>query len=198
MNSSRYPKGHHAQHREVFKQHECVDILKRYQPETPFLRLLVDEISEPADPPFIVLRHMDSDVLSESNKKRLSRPEIKQVAQSVLEALHVKLDSILVNYGSILRHVFPLIRQALSLLFGGDYHLFNPKVEGIGLEDDVQELTVLKRMHKFFGPYPGFYRKFNDPGTMTIIYFINSQEPPAKPFARAGPRISLWSTRSLS
>jgi serine/threonine protein kinase len=65
------------------------DILKRYQSETPFLRPLVDEITKPADPPSIVLRYLDSDVLTESNKKRLSRPEIKQVARCVLEALSV-------------------------------------------------------------------------------------------------------------
>jgi hypothetical protein len=65
------------------------DVLKRYQSETPFLRPLVDEIREPADPPSIVLRYLDSDVLTESNKKRLSRPEIKQVARCALEALRV-------------------------------------------------------------------------------------------------------------
>lgn len=53
------------------------DVLQRYQSETPFLRPLVDDIHDPADPPSIVLRHLDSDVLTESNKKRLSRPEIK-------------------------------------------------------------------------------------------------------------------------
>jgi serine/threonine protein kinase len=42
-------------------------------------------------------------------------------------------------------------------------------------------------MHRFFGPYPPSYSDFNDPGTMTIINFINNQEPPAKPFARVGP-----------
>ncbi len=65
------------------------DILRRYQSETPFLRPLVDEIGEPADPPSIVIRYLDSDVLAESNKKRLSRPEIKQVARCVLEVLRV-------------------------------------------------------------------------------------------------------------
>lgn len=66
-----------------------VDVLQRYQSQTPFLRPLLGEIREPADPPSIVLRHLDSDVPAESNKKRLSRPEIKQVARCVLEALRV-------------------------------------------------------------------------------------------------------------
>ncbi|KLU81012.1 hypothetical protein MAPG_00107 [Magnaporthiopsis poae ATCC 64411] len=95
------------------------DVLRRHQSQTPFLRPLVNEICEPADPPSIVLRHLDSDALTESNRKRLSRPEIKQVTRSVLEALRgctetawftqlnsshlfpdVKLDNIFVNHGN--------------------------------------------------------------------------------------------------
>ncbi|GJD04366.1 kinase [Colletotrichum higginsianum] len=86
------------------------NVLRRYQSRTPFLRPLVDEIQESADPSSIVLRYLDSDMLAESNKKRLSRPEIKQVARCVLEALQVlhddgmvhtdmKLDNIFVNHG---------------------------------------------------------------------------------------------------
>jgi len=65
------------------------EILKRYQSKTPFLRPIIDEIQEPADPPSIVLRHLDSELLTESKKKRLTRPEIKQVARCILEALRV-------------------------------------------------------------------------------------------------------------
>jgi RIO-like serine/threonine protein kinase len=83
------------------------DILKRYQAETPFLRPLVDEIHEPADPPSIVLRYLDSDVLTESNKKRLSRPEIKQVARCVLEALRVLHRDGLVHTGGTLSRLHP-------------------------------------------------------------------------------------------
>ena len=86
------------------------DILKRSQSRTRFLRPLIDEIHDPADPRSIVLRYLDSDVLTESNKKRLSRPEIKQAARCILEVLHlmhkdgmvhtdVKLDNVFVNYG---------------------------------------------------------------------------------------------------
>ncbi|KAI1161900.1 serine/threonine protein kinase [Nemania serpens] len=85
-------------------------ILKRYQSKSSFIRPLIDEIQQPADPPSIVLRHLDSELLTESKNKRLTRPEIKQVAKCVLEALRilhedglvhtdVKLDNIFVNYG---------------------------------------------------------------------------------------------------
>ncbi|KAK5652215.1 hypothetical protein OQA88_10712 [Cercophora sp. LCS_1] len=77
--------------------------------ETPFLRPLVDNINDPANPPSIVLHYLDGNILTESNKKRLPRPEIKQVAQYVLEVLRllhkdniahtdIKLDNIFVNY----------------------------------------------------------------------------------------------------
>lgn len=76
------------------------DILKRYQAQTPVLRPLLDEIIEPSDPPSIVLKHPDSDLLTESNLKRLSRPEIKQVAKCVLQALDVLHRDGLVHTGT--------------------------------------------------------------------------------------------------
>ncbi|OLN95709.1 Serine/threonine-protein kinase cst-1 [Colletotrichum chlorophyti] len=86
------------------------DILRRYQSKTPFLHPLIDEVQEPADPPSIILRHLDSELLTKSKKKRLTRSEIKDVARRTLKALlildkdgmvhtEVKLDKIFVNYG---------------------------------------------------------------------------------------------------
>ncbi|KAK3899873.1 kinase-like domain-containing protein [Staphylotrichum tortipilum] len=199
--------------------------------EMQSLRPLVDEIRSPADRPAIVLRYLDSDLLTESNKKRLSRPEIKHVARCVREALRVlhrdgmvhtdiKLDNIFINRGrgaqrlfevqlgdcgGVVSHASPFARNGhvigaaftrspeatlqlpwttatdvwsfgtalLSLLLGGGYHLFNPAIEGVSPDSDA--------------PYPASYSTFNDPDTTTIIDFINSQDPPAKPFACAGP-----------
>jgi serine/threonine protein kinase len=90
------------------------EVLKRYQSETPFLRPLVDEEGEPADPPSIVLRYLDSDVLTESNKKRLSRPEIKQVARCVLEALRVLHRDGMVHTGGQTDSSRPLRRRLLN------------------------------------------------------------------------------------
>ncbi|WQF82180.1 Putative protein kinase [Colletotrichum destructivum] len=185
-------------------------------------------------------------MLAESNKKRLSRPEIKQIARCVLEALQVlhddwmvhtdiKLDSIFVNHGQgdqrfsdiqlgdcggvVTQHstfareghligtgltrspeatlqlpwgtatdIWSFGNAILSLLFSGGYHLFNPRIVGVNPGHDDYELTVLKRMHRFFGPYPQSYDDFNDPDTIAIINFINHLEPPGKPFARVTPR----------
>ncbi|KAI1881863.1 hypothetical protein JX265_000689 [Neoarthrinium moseri] len=87
-----------------------VAVLKRYQSESPLFRPLIDEIVEPNDPPSILLAYRDSDLLEESNRKRLSRLEIKQVARKVLSALRIlhrdgmvhtdiKLDNIFVDFG---------------------------------------------------------------------------------------------------
>lgn len=221
-------------------------ILKRYQPKTRFIRPLVDEIHDPADPPSIVLRYLDSDVLTESNKKRLSRPEIKQVARCVLEVLEllhkdgmvhadIKLDNIFVNHGQgdqrfsdiqlgdyggvipqdsefakrgqLIGAAFTRSPEAslqlpwgtptdiwsfgtaiLTLVFGGNYHIFNPTVENIEPGNIHYEATVLKRMHRFFGPFPKSIEDFKNEDATTIINFFNAEGPPLKPFHRVGPR----------
>ncbi|KAK1983370.1 hypothetical protein LZ30DRAFT_816902 [Colletotrichum cereale] len=88
-----------------------VSILRKYQATSPLFRPLEDEIVNPADPPSIILKYLDSDLRAESNRQRLSRSDIKKVAKSVLEALRIlhrdgmvhtvdiKLDNIFVNLG---------------------------------------------------------------------------------------------------
>lgn len=65
------------------------DVLKRFQTRTNTLRPLIDEIEDPIDPPAIVLQHLDDDLLKAAAKHRLTRPEIKRVAKTILEALKV-------------------------------------------------------------------------------------------------------------
>lgn len=74
----------------------------------------------------------------------------------------------------------------MSLLHGGDYHLFNPGIEGFRPEDDDYNYTVLKRMYKFFGPYPASFKDFEtaNPDIMTILDHFNKSGPPEKPFHR--------------
>ncbi|KAJ9318540.1 hypothetical protein DTO271D3_1202 [Paecilomyces variotii] len=62
------------------------DVLKRFQSRTPFIRPLLDEI---ADPPAIVLKHLDDHLLNASISKRLTSQEIRYVARGILEALKV-------------------------------------------------------------------------------------------------------------
>jgi len=71
--------------------------------------------------------------------------------------------------------------QVLSLLYGGDYHLFNPRIDGVKSDDEGYEVIVLRRMYKFFGPFPESYGDF-DTDTITIVNILNHEGPPAKPF----------------
>lgn len=73
---------HHA------RIHNERDVLLQFQDKAP-LRRLLDEILEPLEPPGIVLKHMDSDLLEASQKQTFNRAEIKYVAKIVLEALAV-------------------------------------------------------------------------------------------------------------
>jgi hypothetical protein len=62
------------------------DALQRYQTRTP-IRPLLDEIFEPAKPCGIVLQYLDADALAASSKKKLTKPEIKEVAKMVSTGL---------------------------------------------------------------------------------------------------------------
>ncbi len=75
------------------------NILKRYQSKSSFIRPLIDEIQQPADPPSIILKQLDSELITESKNKRLTRPEIKQVAKCILEALQILHKDSLVHTG---------------------------------------------------------------------------------------------------
>ena len=52
--------------------------------EHPCIRQMIDTSQ---DPPSLVLRHLDDDLLSTSNAKKLAEPDIKFVARKILEAL---------------------------------------------------------------------------------------------------------------
>lgn len=82
-----------------FRLHNERDVLNRFQSRTPFIRPFIDEIVEPADPPAIVLKHLDDHLLNASVSKRLTNQEIKYVARRILEALKVLHDNNFVHTG---------------------------------------------------------------------------------------------------
>lgn len=69
-------------------------------------------------------------------------------------------------------------------MYGGNYHLFNPAIEGYRPGGDDYEITSLKRMYKFFGPFPASFKDFekDNPDLMTVLNFFNDSGPPEKPF----------------
>ena len=76
-------------------------VLKRFWGRTSSLRPLVDEIRDPIDPPALVLRHLDDDLMRASASQRLTRSEIKYVAKTVLEALRVLHEDHYVHTGML-------------------------------------------------------------------------------------------------
>lgn len=64
----------------------------------PGIRQLLDETQ---DPPSLVLKHLDENLLSASNSKRLEKTEIKIVAKRILEALQVFHEDGYVHTGMI-------------------------------------------------------------------------------------------------
>lgn len=60
---------------------------------------MVDEIEDPSDPPAIVLKHLDDDVLHASSTRRFTTTEIKYIAKKVLQALEVLYEDGFVHTG---------------------------------------------------------------------------------------------------
>jgi serine/threonine protein kinase len=89
--------------------------LLKFQDRAP-LRRLVDTIEEPLDPPAIVLKYLDDDLLNVKVIKKLSRPEIKHVAKTALSALNVLHSENYVHTGSTPGTVRKAIRMLIIKL----------------------------------------------------------------------------------
>lgn len=77
----------------------------------------------------------------------------------------------------------------ISLVYGGDYHIFNPANEDVGIDDDdIYAFTIMKRMYIVFGPFPPTYQNFADknPNLLAVINIIHEYGP-EKLFHRISP-----------
>ncbi|KAI1746927.1 STE/STE20 protein kinase [Xylaria castorea] len=82
------------------------DVLKRFQSRSPYLRPMIDEIQDPAEPTTIVLRHLETDLLEASIQQHLNRKEIKYVSRRVLEALSILHEDSYVHTDIKLNNIF--------------------------------------------------------------------------------------------
>lgn len=87
------------------------DVLKLFAPRSTFIRPLLDEVIEPAEPPTIVLSHLDSTLLEASIEKKLNRTELKHVSRGVLEALSVMHSEGYVHAGKLAPMQLPMINN---------------------------------------------------------------------------------------
>ncbi|KAK3900194.1 kinase-like domain-containing protein [Staphylotrichum tortipilum] len=163
------------------------DVLERFTGQSRYIRLLVDEIVEPAEEVTIVLRHLNSTVLRASISKTLTRTELKYVSRQIPGALRVvhgrvenrSSDVQLADFGGTLpvdhqharegaavgaaiwrspesllgmlwgveRDIWSFGTLLISLIYGGDFNIFDPP----------GEFHVLRRQFQFFGPPPPKY-----------------------------------------
>lgn len=74
--------------------------------------------------------------------------------------------------------------KIISLIYGGDYHMFNPANEDVALDDELYPFVTLRRMYRVFGPFPQTFEDFagENPNLLTIINVLHEYGPPEKPF----------------
>ncbi|KAK2782624.1 hypothetical protein FQN52_000834 [Onygenales sp. PD_12] len=76
----------------------------------------------------------------------------------------------------------------ISLIYGGDFNLFDPTTVPYGHEE--YNLEVLKRQFQYFGPWPGKYEEVANPETVQAIQWIMQEIPKSKttPFSMIAER----------
>lgn len=64
--------------------------------------------------------------------------------------------------------------QLISLLWGGNWHIFKPDVHA---DHEHYELKILMKHHQFFGPFPLSYREIADEDTLKILAYVMKGVP---------------------
>ncbi|KAB8349418.1 hypothetical protein FH972_023445 [Carpinus fangiana] len=153
------------------------------------VRQLIDQVS---DPPALILEHLDSNLLEESNKSTLTRPEIKTVAQTALQALVALHDAGYVHTEAMLNlkwgtatDIWSLgttCRKLISLIWGRGWHIFKPEVP---FDDETYSMRIFMRHDKYFGPFPLSYLDIADEESLGILAGITKACDRRAPFAMA-------------
>jgi hypothetical protein len=77
--------------------------------------------------------------------------------------------------------------KMISLIYGGDFHLFRPSV---GRDEEEYVMEIVKQKYRYFGPFPLKFQEIApEPALLSIIWLLN-EIPPEKllPFARTTVR----------
>lgn len=76
-------------------------------------------------------------------------------------------------------------KQLISLLWGHHWHIFKP--DHFDPQDDIFLCEVIKRMYRFFGPFPRSYETLCDAERLEVITLIANTTPKLTPFRMTGP-----------
>ncbi|KAE8335810.1 hypothetical protein BDV24DRAFT_155723 [Aspergillus arachidicola] len=178
------------------------DVLNLFQSRTPFIRPLIDEIVEPSDPPAIVLKYLDDNILNAFVSKILEALKLlydnnfvhtgKDIRFTNVQLADcgntVPADSVYAKDGDLIGG--PIWRSPesfgallITLLYGDNFFLFKPDVLA---DHDKYESKILQRQCQFFGPFPLTYREICPQETLKILAYIMKSIPPEKekPFSR--------------
>ncbi|OCK73489.1 kinase-like protein [Lepidopterella palustris CBS 459.81] len=150
------------------------DVLKRFQARAPSLRPLVDKIEDPSNPPALILKYLDNDVLHALTAKKLTCPEVKYVIRNVLEALKVihkdsyiytdiKPDNVLVNY----RRGGTRIANVKLADYGSAVHNNSKYVK----EGYLIKAPIFRSPKAQLRPFPLLYREIADEDTLTLFVY---------------------------
>lgn len=63
--------------------------------------------------------------------------------------------------------------KLISLIYGGEFNIFDPPGEPYKFNDPEYEFEVLKRQFQFFGPFPAKYEQIADNNTVEVIILVD-------------------------
>lgn len=73
--------------------------------------------------------------------------------------------------------------KLISLIYGGDFNIFDPPGVPYKPNDEEYEFEVLKRQFQFFGPFPAKYAQIANNDTVeVIIWLMENLQDKMKPF----------------
>jgi serine/threonine protein kinase len=95
-----------------------------------------------------------------------------------------------VDLGKQLRNTrltFPFHSKLISLIYGNDFHIFDPEVP---VDHDDFDAKILVKHHQIFGPFPSSYQEIADEECLGIMTMIMEQCSPdtMSPFALTDPK----------
>ncbi|KAL2865589.1 putative serine/threonine protein kinase [Aspergillus lucknowensis] len=189
-----------------FTENQCKETVVIKGHLTPHIRPLLDEVQDPAEPPIIMLKHLDDYLLNSSIKKRLHQKELKYVARighnrfsevqlgdlggcysvdsgiarggtPVGAAVWSRPEVIMETPWNPATDIRSFGAVLRSLIYGGNFSLFRPLAVPYGHEEYNLEVLKQQSTYRYFGPFPAKYEEIASPKTITAILYLMHKIP---------------------